>query len=122
MLEKTMLQCVYDTHKSFYKKAYYTKEVMEDKTYYKLYSYNTEVLTIVIDNDNISKSYYICNEYTAYSNTTLRHVKEFLHQVLTTKVNVYDILCYIGFTKDNILKLTRYNKTLQQYLADTKVK
>lgn len=121
-MEKTMLQCVYDTHKSFYNKAYYTKEEGDEKTYYKLYSYNTEVLTIVIDNNDITKSYYICNNYTAYSNTTLQHVKEFLHQVLTTKVNVYDILCYIGFTKDNILKLTRYNKTLQQYLADTKVK
>lgn len=116
MEEKTMLQCIYDTRKSFYKKAFYTKEENDNKTIYNLYSYNTKVLTIVIDNDNKAQSYYICNEYTAYSPTTLRHVKEMLHQKFTMQVNVYSILEYLGMTKDNIIKFTRYNKTLQEYL------
>lgn len=115
---KKELKAIYDTRKSFYKKAYYTEE--EDKNFitYKLYSYNTMVLIIKINKQDKTKSYYICNEYTAYSPTTLRHTKEMLHQKMTMTCNVYAILEYLGMTKNNIIKFTRYNKPLQEYLKN----
>jgi hypothetical protein len=121
-LQKKELKVVYDHAKSFYKKAFYTEEERNDCKIVKLYSYNTEVLTIIVNLQDKSKSYYICNEYTAYSPTTLRHVKELLHQTFTRQVNVYDILEYVGMTKNNIIKFTRYNKPLQIYLDSKQVK
>lgn len=59
----------YDSKKSFYKKAI----VKENEKEIVLYSYNTKVAII----DKISNS---CKVTGTYSNTTLRHIKEFLHQ------------------------------------------
>ena len=122
MNNKNILPCVYDTRKSFYGKAKYTREELNNSfqnyTIYTLYSYNTKVLILYINNNDISKSFYVCNEYTAYSATTLRHVKEFLHQFSTMAMNYYSILEYKGMTKNNIIKYTRTTKPLQQLLQE----
>lgn len=76
------LKCIYNNQKSFYKKAMYKKVENSKQIVYTLYSYNTTVLKIIIDKTNILKSYYIVNEYTDYSMTTIKHVTEMIKQFL----------------------------------------
>lgn len=68
LYSKDELEAIYDTHKSFYKKAIVFKMNNGDKH---LVSYSTVVASIV-------DSKVIVNG--TYSNTTLRHIKEFLYQ------------------------------------------
>ena len=63
------LKSVYDSRKSFYNKAI----VEENEKEIVLYSYNTKVAVI----DKASNH---CKIAGTYSNTTLRHIKEFLLQ------------------------------------------
>ena len=65
----TYLKPVYDSRKSFYNKAI----VEENEKEIVLYSYNTKVAVI----DKASNN---CKIAGTYSNTTLRHIKEFLLQ------------------------------------------
>lgn len=65
----TYLMPRYDSRKSFYNKAI----VEENEKEIVLYSYNTKVAII----DKISNN---CKVIGTYSNTTLRHIKEFLLQ------------------------------------------
>lgn len=117
MDNKIELKTKFDHAKSFYKKAYYIihdniDDLDENLKKYKfvyLYSYNTLVLTIAINKEDYKKSLYMCNEYTAYSATTLRHVKEILQQFMYN-TNVLNILYKKGLTKNNIIRYTRYNK------------
>ena len=85
------LKSIFDTHKSFYKKAFYVV-VGNNIT---LYSYNTKVCEI----DTNAHTYEVwegnCYFY-FLTNTTLRHVKEFLKQFYFKK-DVY-------LTKKAILK------------------
>ena len=64
---------IYDTRKSFYKKAMIKREDNGTKT---LYSYGTKVAEINYNEDNIR----VIKIYGFYSNTTLRHIKEFIKQ------------------------------------------
>lgn len=66
-MEEYFLSPKYDYAKSFYNKAY----VVEDDYSKRLYSYKTLVCEI---NEDVA---YV---YGTYSNTTLRHIKEFLKQ------------------------------------------
>lgn len=72
-MKKYELLPIYDSKKSFYHKAI----IEEENENIKLYSYNTLVCTLshndIILNDNIDQSL-------LFSNTTLRHIKEFLKQ------------------------------------------
>ena len=72
-MKKYELLPVYDSRKSFYNKAI----IEEENENIKLYSYNTLVCTLshnnIILNDTIDQSL-------LFSNTTLRHIKEFLKQ------------------------------------------
>lgn len=115
---KTILQPVYTRQKSFYGKAYYTTEEEEGFKIYSLYSYNTLVLQVIINDDDVAKSYYIVNDKTFYSSTTSRHVKEFIHQKMTTNMNAYRSLNILGFTKNNIIAFTRTTKPLEYYKPD----
>jgi len=63
---------IYDGRKSFYKKA----KVIENRHSKFLKSYNTKVASILYSDNDIIK----VEVYGIYSNTTLRHVKEFLKQ------------------------------------------
>jgi hypothetical protein len=94
----TYLQPKYDTRKSFYNKAYYTTEEINNTIIYKLYSYNTLVLIFEIDknfnsfyNTKVIR-YYLDNnkkdDKNFYSNTTLRHIKEFIKQTIDN-INTY---------------------------------
>lgn len=80
------LKCIYNNQKSFYKKAMYKKVENSKQIIYTLYSYKTTVLEIIIDKTNILNSYYIVNEYTNYSMTTVKHVKEMLKQFLPVEL------------------------------------
>ena len=51
MEQKNNLQAVYDTAKSFYNKAYYTKEKTTTSIIYKLYSYNSLVAILEVGKD-----------------------------------------------------------------------
>lgn len=65
-----------DSRKSFYGKAF-VKDIGEDGAY-QLYSYNTLVCTVVF-----RQKYYLHYEVEydkLFSQTTLRHIKEFLYQ------------------------------------------
>lgn len=79
---KEYLQPLNSTQKSFYKKAVYHKTETESSINYRLYSYGTAVLEININKDDTLDSMYITNEYTDYSMTTIKHVKEMLLQFL----------------------------------------
>lgn len=88
------LNCEYDSRQSFYKKAYFYTITAEDKenkeryiTFTALYSYDTFVCcNIEWYNVTTSKRYcgYVLNDKIndklLFSNTTLRHIKEFLKQ------------------------------------------
>lgn len=90
---KTELKSIYDSRKSFYGKAYY--ELTEEKQHYNiytLYSYNTPVMRIEDWSENKNCSLFIINkninEKLLYSNTTLRHMKEFIKQFIPYYRNV----------------------------------
>ena len=72
-MKKYELLPIYDSRKSFYCKAI----IEEENENIKLYSYNTLVCTLsnnnIILNDAVDQSL-------LFSNTTLRHIKEFLKQ------------------------------------------
>lgn len=89
-MKKYELLPIYDNRKSFYNKAI-VEEVNNIK---KLYSYNTLVCTLsnndIILNDAVDQSL-------LFSNTTLRHIKEFLKQFYFN--SDHDI------TKKDLLKL-----------------
>lgn len=86
-MNKKELKPVYDNAKSFYKKAY----ILYENNVIKLYSYNT--LVCVIMNKRYKLNYNIDTDL-LFSNTTLRHIKEFLKQYL----NIFD------FSKNDIIK------------------
>lgn len=73
-LYKYELQPKFDARKSFYNKAY----VLEsgDNNFFMLVSYDTPIM--IIENKSI---YYINKDKYNYSQTTLRHLKEFLKQM-----------------------------------------
>lgn len=91
--------------KSFYKKATYDIFETDEKIEYRLFSYHTFVLEIVIDKQNINNSYYEVTAYTGYSRTTLRHVKEFLLQFYPL-----DTFERAPLTKTNIFKYAKYTE------------
>ncbi|UQT00861.1 hypothetical protein [Enterococcus phage vB_OCPT_SDS2] len=62
------LECIYDSRKSFYGKANLVKE----ENGISLYSYDTKVATIYTNG--------LAKVFGTYSQTTLRHIKEFLKQ------------------------------------------
>ena len=71
----TYLKPIYDSRQSFYNKA----TVTEDKNGKYLMSYNTVVARITNKNHGYSIPAY-AEVYGDYSQTTLRHIKEFLKQ------------------------------------------
>ena len=86
---KTILQAVHDTAKSFYNKAYYTTEETSTVTIYRLYSYKT--LVAILEVNKTGNRYYNYNKMVTlyldhdrqdqkdfYSQTTLRHIKELI--------------------------------------------
>lgn len=84
---KEYLQPVFDSRKSFYNKAY----IVRDCGRIKLYSYNTKVLEI----DTLKSIYklnYNISTNLLFSNTTLRHIKECLHQFLGLDYNKNELI------------------------------
>lgn len=66
------LETYFDTHKSFYKKAFYIEHAHGAT----LYSYGTKILELVyVGNDT-----YIRKIWNGYSATTQRHINEFVKQ------------------------------------------
>lgn len=100
MEKLTELQCIYDTRQSFYRKAYYGNVETLHGVGLGLYSYNTLVCIIY-------NNYYILNEYSFYSQTTTRHVKEFLKQFLGNTI-VKQFLEHNNYSKKIIIKYNRY--------------
>lgn len=75
---KRELKPVYDNAKSFYGKAFEVAYLENNLVYKKeLYSYNTLVLTLI---DGMYKLNTEVPEDLLFSNTTLRHIKDFLKQ------------------------------------------
>lgn len=75
MTNYTELTAVYDSRKSFYGKAH----IRRDRDSITLISYETEVAKIVDKCCGYKIAPYAV-VYGTYSNTTLRHIKEFLKQ------------------------------------------
>ena len=71
----TYLEAIYDSRKSFYNKAV----VIENEKGKSLMSYNTVVARIIDKNNGYIIPAY-AEVYGIYSQTTLRHIKEFLKQ------------------------------------------
>lgn len=112
------LKTIFDRAKSFYKKAY-VKTIEDDDrhgatTFYQLFSYNTLVCTITLIEDNFTqtaRSYYTLNEFSFYSQTTGRHVKEFIKQYLIN-CDVKRILEKNNYNKNIIIKYHNINSYL----------
>lgn len=98
-MKREELRTIYDNTKSFYKKAFVEK--CNDRI--KLYSYDTHVATIYLTE---SGRYYSLNsdveESLLFSKTTLRHIKEFLHQFMSALDIQYSKLISKGFSKKSI--------------------
>lgn len=111
--KKEELKPIYDTRQSFYKNAYINFFIEWTETHsrikkIKLYSYNTAICTIeYIDAQN--RFYHIHNEE-LISQTTLRHLKEFLLQLFYCKEKT--------LTKKEILKnrTAKYNVVQDVFL------
>lgn len=88
------LKTVYDNAKSFYKKAKY----IDLKNSITLISYNTKILTISKNTHKIKRLATV----DAFSQTTLRHAKEFLKQFATAE--------YFNYTKKDILNIKELKK------------
>lgn len=74
------LRPIYDSRKSFYKKAMVQVNYLDDCTKVTLYSYMTKVAEVIIPHNTDHKQFVI---YGFYSATTLRHIKEFYRQEYT---------------------------------------
>jgi len=83
-IKKEELKVIYDSRKSFYKKAYIEifnewEELHSKIEKINLYSYNTLVCSIEYIG-TAERFYYLYNR-DLFSQTTLRHIKEFLQQL-----------------------------------------
>ena len=116
---KTILQAVHDTAKSFYNKAYYTTEETSTVTIYRLYSYKT--LVAILEVNKTGNRYYNQNKMITlyldhdrqdqkdfYSLTTLRHIKELIKQA-TDKIR---------YNQDYSIAYYDKNKTLHLYSVE----
>lgn len=83
------LNCRYDTRKSFYGKA---KVVEQENGDLLLYSYDTLVARVKDGKFEVNSNVWSCY---LYSNTTLRHIKEFFKQFFK----------YQDITKNDLQKL-----------------
>ena len=96
---KRILYPTFTQQKSFYNKAYYTVEgIDQNKNTVVLYSYNTKVCYID-ENDNI----YFVNSC-LHSKTTRKHIIEFLRQFINS-----DITTYTSLLKDKQYKVIKIN-------------
>ena len=86
---KHYLKPLNHNQKSFYKNAYYTITETDTSINYRLYSYDTVVLDIVVCKEDTLLSNYIVNEKTTYSRTTEKHVKEMLLQFLPNYEEIF---------------------------------
>lgn len=87
------LMARYDNRKSFYGKAH----VLETDDHYILISYNTEILQL---NKADGKITFLCRSEWAYSQTTNRHINEFLRQFTgETKLSKEEILKRVRATQ-----------------------
>ena len=78
-----ILECIYDTRKSFYGKAVVNIQENEDVTHWELLSYGTLVANYVWYKKENKK---VFEYFGKYSQTTTRHQKEFFRQLgLTDK-------------------------------------
>ena len=84
---KEYLQPIFDTRKSFYNKAY----IVRNYGSIELYSYNTLVLSVNTSDNTYTLNYNI-NTNLLFSNTTLRHIKECLHQFLGLDYNKSELI------------------------------
>lgn len=88
-MEEYLLECRYDTRKSFYAKAKVQREYFNDSyAEARLISYGTEVAKITYDFDDY-KIYY--KYYGKYSQTTTRHQKEFFKQAGLSDKEIKDL-------------------------------
>lgn len=109
-IEKTQneLLTIYDTRQSFYKKAIVTTLKYENTTTHILKSYDSIVATITKCENG--EYFYINNnicDSLLYSNTTLRHIKEFLKQYYKN----------IEYKKSDLIK-NEYNTQFLQILEE----
>ena len=84
---KEYLQPIFDSRKSFYNKAY----IIRDYGRIELYSYDILVLSINTLKNTYTLNYNI-NTSLLFSNTTLRHIKECLHQFLGLDYNKKELI------------------------------
>ena len=97
---------IYEEVKSYYKKAYIKKYYNKDDIIkkYELISYNTSIL--YIKDNKLYFNYKNINNKKIYSQTTLRHIKEFLKQYYyILELNYKNIIDKEKIKKDDIKKL-----------------
>ena len=87
------LMTIFDSAKSFYKKAFVKIEYKNDTKIIILYSYNTEVLRLQKNNNKLVIEY-----VNIYSKTTLRHIKEVIKQELQNNIFLSSKMIFEGAT------------------------
>ena len=116
---RTILQAVHDSAKSFYNKAYYTTEETSTVIVYRLYSYKT--LVAILEVNKTGNRYYNQNKMITlyldhkkqdkknfYSQTTMRHIKELIKQATDE----------IRYNQDYSIAYYDKNKTLHLYSVE----
>lgn len=110
-VKKSELIPNYEEVKSYYKKAYIKKYFNKDNLInkYELISYNTSIL--YIKDSKIYFNYKDINNKKIYSQTTLRHIKEFIKQYYYILELYYkNIIDKEKLTKNDIKKLIELSK------------
>lgn len=110
-IKKSELIPIYENVKSYYKKAiikkYYNKDDIINK--YELISYKSKI--IELKDYKIKFNYKDINNKKIYTNTTLRHIKEFIKQYYYYLELYYkDIINKDKLTKADIKKLIELSK------------
>lgn len=108
---KKELLCIYDTAKSFYNKANIKRYYNKNELVYKieLISYKTSIL--YLKDNKIYFNYKNIKNKKIYSQTTLRHIKEFIKQYYyILELNYKNIINKEVIKKDDIKKLIELSK------------
>ena len=90
---KSELQCIYDSRKSFYKKA----NIIKDKNIITLKSYDTNILEY---NTTTNELKFLTTNKNHFTQTTNRHINEFLKQFTNEQAK----------SKSELIKLAKANK------------
>lgn len=109
-VKKEELKPIFEDVKSYYKKAFIKKHYKDNIIIkYELISYKTKILEV--NNNKITFNYKNIDNKKIYSQTTLRHIKEFIKQkYYLLELNYKEVINKEVIKKSDIKKLIELSK------------